>query len=162
VSAPACRALDDLRPLELGEGAEHRQRELVLRIVDVVLVSGDDLPPAPQEFVNDDVLVGHLPGEAVGGVEIYRVEDVSLGVLPQRFKCGPVEHCGPIEVRDQLSAREKSRSFIDTLIASITMWRDRIAHFSVVRWLGALSRKQCDDRQSGGNKSPRSEMTGAL
>ena len=39
--------------------------------------------PALQQFIDDDVLMGDLARETVGGVEIHGVEDVSLRVLAQ-------------------------------------------------------------------------------
>ncbi len=98
------RPLNYFLPLKLGECAEHRQRELVLGIVDVVLVRDDDLLPAPQQFVNDDVLVGDLAGETVGGVEIYRVVRIALRVSVQVFKRRAVEHLAAVPVVNVSSA----------------------------------------------------------
>ena len=62
----------------------------------------NNLPPAFQQFIDDDVLMGDLAGETVGGVEIHGVEDVSLRVLAECFERGPVKHRAAVAVVDVL------------------------------------------------------------
>jgi len=92
------RALDDFLTLELGEGAEHRERKRVLGIAHEILAADDDLLLGPQQFIDDDGLVRDLAGKPVGGVEIYRVVHIALRVTPQLFESGAVEHRAAVAV----------------------------------------------------------------
>jgi hypothetical protein len=78
VKPAAHHALHDLRPLELGEGSEHRKGQLVFGILDVVLAAYDDLLVLPQELVHDDPLVLWSPGYAISGVKIDGIEKIGL------------------------------------------------------------------------------------
>jgi hypothetical protein len=83
VQLPAAHALHDLGPLKFGKSAQHGQRELVLGIFNIVLAVDDDLLSVFDELANDDRLVCHFAGDAIGAEKVDCVEPIGLHVLAQ-------------------------------------------------------------------------------
>ena len=92
----------------------------------------NNLPPAFQQFIDDDVLMGDLAGESVGGVEIHGVEDVSLRVLAECFERGPVKHRAAVAVVNVL-LHEHMTGTGDLLLQLNDLALDRLLLLLLVR-----------------------------
>ena len=100
VEPPARGALDDLGPLQLRDGPEHGDRELVFGIVDVVLALDDDPLAVLDELAEDDRLIRDITGDAIRVEEIHRVEQIGLHVPPQLLERRPVQERAAVSVVD--------------------------------------------------------------
>ena len=97
---PARRALDDLSPLKLRKSSQHGQRQLVLGIFNVILPVNDDLFSALTQFVDDDGLICDLAGNAIGAVEIDRVEQIGFQISSHLIKGGAIKQLAANSVVD--------------------------------------------------------------
>jgi hypothetical protein len=78
VQLSARHAFGDLRSLQFGDRAKHREGELVFGVVDVILALDDDLLAVLEKLADDDRLICDVAGDAIRVEEIDRLEGGGL------------------------------------------------------------------------------------
>jgi transposase len=109
VEPPARGALNDLCSLELGKRAEHGQRQLVLRILLVVLAIDRNLLAVLEKLADDDPLVFNLASDAIGSEKINPVTPIGFHIRPHPIEGGPIEHYAGVPVVNVLFGEHVAR-----------------------------------------------------
>jgi hypothetical protein len=81
VQPPARHTLHDLVTLIFREKTQQVEHQLALRGFLVLLAADSQLLATLKQLADDDPLVGRFACDAVSGVKIYPVEEISFRVL---------------------------------------------------------------------------------
>src|SRR6516162_5396234 len=101
MALPAAAALEDLRPLVLGDHALDLQEQLLLGGAARRMVEEDDLDPAAVQLVDQEDLVGVPPGEAVGGEDVEPVQGAGGRLVPRPLQRWSDERAATVALVDE-------------------------------------------------------------
>jgi hypothetical protein len=96
-------ALGDLGPLVLGDDPLHLRQQPGLRVIERRRIDEEDTDAEAFQFVEDHHLIGVGPGQAIGGKAPHRLDEASLGRVPQGVQPRTVQARPRVAVVDVLS-----------------------------------------------------------
>jgi hypothetical protein len=144
VEPPARGALDDLCALEFGKRAQHSQRQLVFRVLYVVLAVDRDLLAVLEQFANDDALVFNFASDAIGSEKIDPVEPIGFQIGSHPIEGRSIEHHAGAPVVNVLRGEFMTRSC--DLVAKLRKLAFNGSFFLLC--VGAHASKQCGFRHT--------------